>query len=74
MHETHLNHPEWIDFSFFTTLYQNTTETIFFALVTLDPFLDFHAIFYSGQRSTCVPSKQEFLSEVIKQYSGGSHP
>lgn len=39
MHETSLNHPEWIDFSFLTTLHQNTTETIFFALVTLTPFL-----------------------------------
>lgn len=62
---TTLKHPEWIDISVLTTLHQNTTETIFFCTVTLDPFPDFHTILHSGQRSTCVPSKQELLSEAM---------
>lgn len=33
--------------------------------MTLDPFPDFHTILHSGQRSTCVPSKQELLSEAM---------
>lgn len=51
-----MNHPDksGIDFSFLTTLLQNTTETIFCS-VTFDPFSDFHNPLLGRQWHTFVP-------------------